>query len=353
MKILHVTECLATGVLDVIARMSSKLSAEGCDVTVLHVPHPESPSASELRHALPGIRIVTGWGSGRARPLRVMGLALAMTKLLREDWDIVHLHSTFAGFVGRVRPSSIPIVYSPHGFSFLRHDVAPRAAALFKFVERRLARRADVIHCVSRDEHRVAAEQLRARPILLQNVLDSGSRWSAETIHRPSRPPRVVNLGRWSQQKAPERFVRAASELHDVAEFRWIGTGEADVSGRWTVSGWLDQQALADELASASLVYFTSRWEGMPVGLMQAQAAGIPAIAIDCVGVADVVVDGITGHIARNEDEALSVLRRLLGSPSELNALSASSRAGSGRFADVYYGRELLEVYRVAANAKS
>ena len=34
-------------------------------------------------------------------------------------------------------------------------------------------------------------------------------------------------------------------------------------------------------------------------------------------------------------------------------ALAAGARAGSGRFADLDYGRDLLEVYHVATNAKS
>jgi glycosyltransferase involved in cell wall biosynthesis len=48
-----------------------------------------------------------------------------------------------------------------------------------------------------------------------------------------------------------------------------------------------------------------SRWEGMPVALIEAQLAALPAVATDVIGNRDVIVSGETGFLGRTA-EALS-----------------------------------------------
>jgi glycosyltransferase involved in cell wall biosynthesis len=57
-------------------------------------------------------------------------------------------------------------------------------------------------------------------------------------------------------------------------------------------------------LAATDVFVLSSLWEGMPVALLEAMAAGCPAVATDVGGVAEVLKDGVTGLIVPPADSA-------------------------------------------------
>jgi glycosyltransferase involved in cell wall biosynthesis len=69
----------------------------------------------------------------------------------------------------------------------------------------------------------------------------------------------------------------------------------------------------------------TSRWEGMPVALIEAQVAGIPAVVTDVVGNRDVVVHGVTGFVGSDE-EIPGYLEQLRGDRKLREEMGAAAR---------------------------
>ncbi len=55
-------------------------------------------------------------------------------------------------------------------------------------------------------------------------------------------------------------------------------------------------------LANCDAVVLASQWEGLPLCLLEAGVAGVPAVATDTVGALEVLVDGETGRLAPLED---------------------------------------------------
>ncbi|WP_320731388.1 glycosyltransferase, partial [Enterobacter cloacae] len=53
----------------------------------------------------------------------------------------------------------------------------------------------------------------------------------------------------------------------------------------------------------SQLILMTSYHEGLAMVLIEAQAFGIPALAYDVSGPAEVIVDGQTGYLVNNGDE--------------------------------------------------
>jgi glycosyltransferase involved in cell wall biosynthesis len=66
-------------------------------------------------------------------------------------------------------------------------------------------------------------------------------------------------------------------------------------------------------LQAADGFVLTSRWEGLPMGLIEAAACGLPAVATDVAGSREVVMDGETGWLAPAGDaKAISAKMQLL-----------------------------------------
>jgi len=65
-------------------------------------------------------------------------------------------------------------------------------------------------------------------------------------------------------------------------------------------------------LAWADVLLLVSRTEGLPGVVLEAAAAGVPAVAFDVGGVSDVVRDGVTGLLVpRGDEEAMTAALRV------------------------------------------
>lgn len=113
-------------------------------------------------------------------------------------------------------------------------------------------------------------------------------------------------------QKAPERYIAAMAVLARAPNIRGVlvGTGplyeavrararEAGVSDRLI---WVAEQKGEDLLPAFDVLVAPSLYEGMPYVLLEALAAGVPAVATGFGGVAEVVEDGITGFVVPQRD---------------------------------------------------
>jgi glycosyltransferase involved in cell wall biosynthesis len=59
---------------------------------------------------------------------------------------------------------------------------------------------------------------------------------------------------------------------------------------------------IPDLLRAADVFVFPSRWEGNPLSVMEAMAAGLPVVATAVGGVPELVEDGVSGILVPNED---------------------------------------------------
>jgi glycosyltransferase involved in cell wall biosynthesis len=104
-----------------------------------------------------------------------------------------------------------------------------------------------------------------------------------------------------------------------------VSRGLAD---RITFLGSIDEADVAALLGQCRLLVLPSRWEGMPVSVMEAMAAGVPVVAYDVPGVRELVQHDVTGLLAPPGDtNALAALiEQLLADPARAANLGAAGR---------------------------
>lgn len=360
MKILHVTEALGGGVTHLISQLAKLQALDGWEVILAHSIRPETASQDVLDQLFPPPirRIVVPM----VTPISLrhdLSCLLQLMKIFRQVRpDVIHLHSSKAGVLGRIAASLSGYqdrgFYSPHGLSFLREDVSPLKRRLFLGFEQISALLGGTFLASCGSEASLARETVgHRRVVLVENSIDT-KQVRSTVGSRPNRV-RVITSGFIRYPKAPWRFRDLAVQLKDEpANFAWIGDGELRqellVDGKLppnlVVSGWQDRERVLDQLSVSHIFILLSLWEGMPLALIEAQAAGLPAVVSNAVGCRDVVRDGVTGFVCASMEDAVEKVRLLIRDRDLRNKMGENARVMAlERFSVERMHREVLAVY--------
>jgi len=286
--------------------------------------------------------------------------------LRRHRPDLIHLHSSKAGGIGRLaaRGTGVPVLYTPHGWSFLGGG---RRGRLTLSLERSLARHTTHLAAVSESEAHAATEQVGLAPANVSVVTNS-------VPVRPQRPQaspgplRLGFLGRLAPQKNPLAAVRVAEALHASGcsfHLELVGGGPLARATRRAI-GHLGLSARIDapgEIVDTEGFYgridallSTATYEGMPYAILDAMAWGLPTVAFAAPGVVDVVRHEQTGLLAPMGDvDALAAqARRLVREPGLADRLGRAARDVIARDHDPKHQIAAFEtLYRQLASVRT
>lgn len=312
-------------------------------------------------------------------------VALALARLLRrEHFDLVHAHASKPGFLTRLAALGldVPVIYSPHCFAF-HPGVGRWKARLLAWLERLAARlRTDRILVVAESEIRLAQQYRVGRPeqfIAINSGIDPAPFQAAAGRSASDRAALkhelglgeaafvVGSVGRLSTQKAPLDFLRAAALLgqkHPGVHFIWFGDGPlltdaqalcraSGLEGRVHFAG--QRQDIPACLAVLDCFVLSSRWEGFPLVILEAMAAGKPVVATDIPGTNDAVQDGLDGLLVPGGDAAAmaaAVERIVLDADLAARLAAAGLRKVQERFTRQNMLRAVTQVYLETAQRR-
>jgi glycosyltransferase involved in cell wall biosynthesis len=268
--------------------------------------------------------------------------------------DIVHTHAAKAGAVGRMAAREMgvkAIVHTFHGHVFHSYFGQVRTA-MYKNIERFLARRSDRIVAISEkqkselvDEHRIcAAEKVSVIPLGFDL-----SKFQQEQARKRALFRRVYGIaddelavgivGRLVPVKNHDLFLQAMKQVQERSDRKVrafiVGDGEErerleartrelglsmaqgpyfnghgfghGVNGKpavdradITFTSWIKEIDIVN--AGVDVVALTSFNEGTPVSLIEAQAANRPIVSTKVGGIENVVVEGRTALLSARED---------------------------------------------------
>jgi len=134
--------------------------------------------------------------------------------------DLVHLHSTKAGIVGRLAAMTLdcPTVFTVHGWGFYNTGY-PRLATVLRYVERFLATQTAEIVCVSQADYDRGVEHgiLDGRGTVIHNGIeqlpDGGEVDLRAELDLDSDATVVGSVGRFAEQKDPIEAIETHREL--------------------------------------------------------------------------------------------------------------------------------------------
>jgi glycosyltransferase involved in cell wall biosynthesis len=311
---------------------------------------------------LPGpvLRTFPAKGSGRlGSSLRMAAVACAELRRMRPD--VVHLHSTFAGFMMRPLLSLLSghhkVVYCAHGWAFDR-DGLRWQKHLYELVERIWSCWCDRVVCVSRSDV-AGALRIGIAPHRIRLVVNGIQ--DQQTAPAPAAEPgiwpegrlRVLFVGRLDQQKGLDVLLKAMEMLGDRAFAVVVGTPV--VGGKETrgipcnvrMLGWLSRDQISSLYSAADVLVISSRWEAFGLVAVEAMRAGVAVVATRVGGLPEVVQDGVTGFLV-DRDSPEKLAHALSGL--DRQRLVAMGAAGRQRYLRLFQAERLLEelgaVYR-------
>lgn len=238
----------------------------------------------------------------------------------RGNYDIVHTHSSKAGFLGRIaaRLAQTPvIIHTPNAYIFT--GMKPNISAKFyALLERVAGLFADKIICVSESEKAEAIRFNVAPASKLVVVKNAISPDFIPLLHLPlSRAKNKVILGavgRLTNQKGFEYLIKAVPfvcRYYPHVEVWLIGDGELrqplerlatalNVTAQIKFLGFrADVPQLVNEF---DLVVIPSLYEGLPFWLLEAMLAAKPVVATDALGINDVLTAHYNGLLVPPRD---------------------------------------------------
>tara|TARA_B100001287_G_scaffold146294_1_gene123146 strand:- start:3563 stop:4744 length:1182 start_codon:yes stop_codon:yes gene_type:complete len=261
-------------------------------------------------------------------------LALKKIKTIIQEFqpDIVHTHASKAGAIGRKAAFScnVPIVvHTFHGHIF--HSYFGKVkTTLFKIIERYLAKKSNGIIAISNlqkkelcEEHKItSAEKMEVIPLGfdLNKFQDNYAKNRKATRLKYEITDNCIALciiGRLAPVKDHFFFLDVIEELSKKTERKIkvfiVGDGElkSEIENRVKrlqydgidilMTSWIFDIATFN--AGMDILCLSSKNEGTPVSLIEAQACNLPVISTDVGGVSDIVVENETGFIISRNDK--------------------------------------------------
>ncbi len=324
-------------------RVARELARRGRSVVLL-TSHPAGTAARESVDGYRIRRLGTWWSV----------YPLALLWLLRHRSSVGQVVDSQNGIpffsplvVGRRTPVVL-LVHHVHQDRFVR-ALHPLAARLARWLEGPASRR------VYRHRTVVVLSPTARTQVRRQLRLDGAIRvvpTGADTLGLPSErsaAPRVVVVGRLAAHKRLDSLVDAMAEVQrrlPDAELHLVGKGpvrreleqRAEVAGaRVTFHGRLPDAARDVLLGTAWLTVSASDGGDWAVSLVEANAAGVPAVARRVSGSRDIVRHGETGWLVDGPGdelaEAITRALRTLADPAVARTVRERARAWADRFA--------------------
>lgn len=315
MKILHVAESLAGGPASYLQEIIPyQIEKYGAENIILLIP-------LEHKNHIKIDAIETIYFNRTGRNLKSTAnlmhqILLASRKMARND--VIHLHSSLAGLVGRflkiIKLINQKIIYCAHCWFFDKPETKIHHA-VYAHIEKFLYKYSDAIINISpHEEYLMKKHKFKSDKII---TIKTGI--SAAKIEKPelSEKIRLIFIGRLDEQKGVDFLIRSWALLDKkkysltIVGSSIVGKQNFDIPTDVTWHKWLDRNNVIKLLNSSDLLIMPSRWEGLPIVALEAIRSGVPIIGNKIAPLEEIIYSKYKSGICINFSDSAALKNSL------------------------------------------
>ena len=289
----------------------------------------------------------------------------------RGPFDVIHAHSTKAGFLARLllNRGRARVIYTPHGLMSLDPELTGMRRGAVCVLESMLARRSDAVVAVSDTEYRCALQtgidvsKLIVIPNGIHQIPAEIQVKSRATIRNsmglPADSVCIGFVGRLAPQKKPERVVeafallerRTAAHVHLAV----IGEGPIEADLRRCVAllriddrvHFLGPVDGATYMPAFDVLAHASGFEAFGYVFVEALSSGVPIVTTRVGGTGELISDGVTGYVCDpwDADAFARRLQILVDDRERRSAMAVAARERAAQYTAAKMVDSVAELY--------
>ena len=239
--------------------------------------------------------------------------------MLENEYLFCHCHSPIGGAIARIagHTTKTKIIYTAHGFHFYKGS-SFLSWATFYPIEKWLSNYTDLLITINNEDYSLAKRKFKSKKtVYIPGVGIDTKLFREITTDRNEKRLEIgvkaeeiliLSVGELSVRKNHMVILDAIIHLEDNVKYYIVGQGqlkekierrakELGISNRVKLLGYRND--IKELLWAADIFAFPSLQEGLPVALMEAEAARIPLVASDIRGNNDIVRNGENGYLVK------------------------------------------------------
>lgn len=269
--------------------------------------------------------VANNYFSNSLNPIRVLKSYVRIKKIIRDEQpDIMHCHSSVAGFLCRLAVrNKIPTLFTAHGWGF-NIGVGWIQKWIAIMAEKMVSSYTTKIICVSQFVKDLGLQYRIAQKEKFE-VIYNGVELQAVN-NKKHDGINIMFVGRLAEPKQPDILLQAIQSLgkHIPEDIHVdiVGDGPKkemlkeyidayDLSQVATLHGTLNRSDIFSKLYTTDIFVLISKWEGLPITILEAMSCGIPVVVSNVGGIKE-VVDGQNGFLVKNIDDVRGALKMLI-----------------------------------------
>lgn len=254
--------------------------------------------------------------------------------------SIIHSHGKGAGIYSRLLKllnPTLKVIHTLHGFHIAKYGIIQKR--IYILIEKFLALWTDKFINVSVGEKQICLD-FRIFNNLKSQVVFNGIRQTnfiknaKDKIHLQDKIV-ITTISRFDYQKNMFLAYEIAKKFKHQSNiiFIWLGDGdEKNILEKKAKNESLNilftgfTEDVAFYLSATDLYLSTSRWEGLPYALIEAQALGLPIVATNVVGNNEVVLHKENGYLFDDLEDAVKYINQLISNDSLYHKFSLNAK---------------------------
>ncbi len=238
--------------------------------------------------------------------------------------DIIHLHSSIAGGIGRIafKGKKNVVVYTPHGYAHILLGNGIKSK-IYEIMEKILGKTNSITLTCCESEDEIAKKLCKKKTAYIETGINLSDLSASldEIVPVKNESFTVFTLGRACIQKQPQLFNEIA-KLVPEAKFVWIGNGELEKflnAPNIEVTGWKPRKEALAMAKGADVFILCSLGEAIAMSLIENMYIKKLILVSDTMGNKSVIQDGINGYICTTAEEYANKIKEAMKEfPSDL-----------------------------------